>query len=627
MSFVFLASALSPLASAAATNPVRIDAMDVTVTIDHHYAKTAVRETLTNPSDHAIEFRATVASPELSFVTRFALETGGAVYESTIEEASSARGAYDATLAAAGAAALIETRDTHTFSVSLNLPAATTVVVDLAYEEMIARADGRYVYRFPLVASSAGKTVGLLSIGGTLTGSATIPSSEVSLGAVSAPSATSLSFSHHSSHLVPGADFVLIWTEASPTGVGTLLTHVSPDSSTFVHVFSAEGAGLGATPLPKDIVFVIDVSGSMEESLPQVKAVFSSIIADLGTADRFSVVAFSGGYWVWSPSLADADAGNRQSAREWVESLSARSSTDIDLGLSVGIQMLPQGVGRAPALVLLSDGEPTSGVTREGDIRDNLRARNGAGASVYTLAFGPDADFGLMQALALENGGEVRRIWLGQDTGAQIRGFYDSIATPLLQGVSVVYTEGVESAMPTHFARAFAGSDLVTVGKLAPRATTVAVTITGNSASGAVSFSGRFDVGSQEAGAFVERAYAFERIRALERPASLGDSAARAEIVSIALHYRFVTDYTSLVVVVPVILTNGATASPVPLRVTTAGALAPSDSPPPTAYAATPPPKAAPGAGALLAVFGLVGVAFAVRRTRKTPAIEQKRRP
>lgn len=613
---VLLFTTLAPAAFADHTtsSPVRIDAMDVSVIIDHHYALTTVRETLTNPSDEAWEFTATLASPELSFVTRFALETGGAVFESRIEDAAAARARYDASAAAAQTAALIESRDTQTYTVSLNLPASTTVVVHLAYEEMVYRVNGEYRYRFPLVASTAGKTVGTLSVAGSVDGGAVIERAWLSQGRLDWPTPSSLSVAHSSSHLVQDKDLVLTWTEANPAGAGTLITHAGPEGGTFVHVFSAEGAGLSTAPLSKDIVFVLDISGSMSESLPQVKEVFSAIIADLRPADRFSVVAFSGTSWEWSSSLRDATHDNVASALAWVDGLDARSSTNIDLGLRVGVSMLSADAARAPALVLLSDGEATAGETRTDAIRENLRGRNAAGAAVYTLAFGPHADFELMEALALENDGEVRRIWLGQDAGHQIRGFYESISTPLMRGIRVEYTEGVVSASPTDFARAFSGSDLTTVGNLAPGATTVAVTISGFAAGGPVTFSATFSVETAEAGAFVERAWAFERIRQLEGHAALGDATARSEIVSLALTYRFVTDYTSLVVVLPPALGPGAGGDPLPVRMTTSSVLSPSAPAPTGAYAASPPPRAAPGPSALLAALGLAAVAFAVRR-------------
>jgi len=613
------AAPLLPAASAdhLTSNPVRIDAMAVSVVIDHHYAVTTVAETLTNPSDEASELVATVAAPELSFVTRFALEVGGSTYESRIEDASAARDAYDASAAALQPAAIIESRDTNTYEVSLNIPAKTTVTVHLSYEELIARTNGEYTYRFPLAASSGGKSVGLLSLSGSVSGAAEIATATSSQGFVDRPAPTAFTAFSRSSYEVPTSDFVLVWTESQPSGAGSLIAHATPSGGTFVHVFSADGAGLSAAPLPKDIVFVIDVSGSMSDSLPQVKEVFSSIIGDLRPNDRFSVVAFAGSSWQWSWSLETATTENVASARAWVGRLSAQSATDIDLGLSQGVAMLPRDAARAPALILLSDGEPTSGETRAIKIRENLQSRNAANAAVYTLAFGPDADFPLMQALALENDGEVRRIWLGKDAGPQIRGFYDGVGTPLLRGVSVEYGEGVADASPTEFARAYAGSDLVTVGRLAQGATEVTVTVTAQGASGPLSYTATFSVKTAEAGAFVERAWAFERIRGLEGQAALGDAPARAQIVDLALAYKFVTDYTSLVVVLPPSLDHRTASAPIPMLITTSPVRAPAAPAPSGAYSASPPGRPAPGPDALLAAAALVACAALVAHRRK----------
>jgi hypothetical protein len=236
---------------------------------------------------------------------------------------------------------------------------------------------------------------------------------------------------------------------------------------------------------------------------------------------------------------------------------------------------------------------------------------------VYTLAFGSDADFDLMQAIALENGGQVRRIWLGTDAPSQIRGFYDSIAAPLLTGVTVEYSGDVSSASPAYFPRAFAGSDLTVAGTLAPGVTEVTVTITGNGANGPVTFTDTFTVETAEAGAFVERAWAFARIRSLSGAATLGDASARSEITTLALKYRFVTDYTSLVVVLPASLDSSNTAHTMPMVVSTATSSNAAPTQSASSYSATPSAnKKAPGPDALLALLGLVGVGLASRATR-----------
>jgi uncharacterized protein YegL len=616
---LFLVSAFAPLASAnhTDTSPVRIDAMDIQVSIDHHYAVTTVAETVTNPTTEAAEFTATVASTELSYVTRFALEVGGHTYEARVEESAQARADYSAAVAGGSAGAIIESRDTHTYEVSMNVPAATTVVVHLAYEQLVYRTAGAYTYRFPLVASTASHSVGILTLGGFVEGSAPINAASSTHGYIDWPSSTKITFSHLSSHLVPAGDFILTWTEATSPGAGTFIAHATAEGGTFLHVFSPDGAGLGSAPLPKDIVFVIDVSGSMTDSLPQVKQVFSSIIGDLSSSDRLSVVAFAGETWQWSTSLSFATPDIVGSARAWVENLSPQSSTDIDAGLSAGMAMLALSPGRAPTLVLLTDGEPTSGITDAGQIRANLAAHNGAAASVYTLAFGSEADFDLLQAIALENGGSVRRIWIDKEAGDQIRGFYDSIATPLLTGVTVDYSDGVTSASPLYYARAFAGSDLVTGGTLAPGTTEVTATVTGRGANGPVTFTSTYAIETAEAGAFVERAAALEKVRALSGPASVGDLGARSQIVALALTYTFVTDYTSLVVVLPASLDPTHTSHSVPFLPSAATAGAHTPAQPASPYSATPSSsKSAPGPDATLAALGLAGVALVARARR-----------
>ena len=623
LAVAFLASAAFPAALALSQvpgNPVRIDALDATFSIDHHFATTKVREVLTNPSDASVEFVAALAVPDLAFVTRFALETGGRTYESRIEDASSARAAYNETAAASSAAALVEGRGTHTYQVSLNLPASTTVTVHLSYEQLVTRSGDRFEYRFPLMASAAGKTIGFLSVGGALTGRAAVSSPAVSLGSLEMPSPRDLRASHFSSHLVPSADYLLTWSEDALKSVGTVLAHTTAQGGLFLHSFSPEAAGVSLTPIPKDIVFVLDISGSMDSSLPQVKTVFSSIIGDLVGVDRFSVVAFAGSYSEWSKELSAATPANRKSAIDWVNDLDAKSSTNLDLGLHVGISKLPRDASRAPTVLLLTDGEPTSGVTDATAIRSNLQVRNTMGASVYALAFGPHADFALLNALALENGGEARRIFLGQDAGEQIRGFYDSISAPLLSDVTFTYTEDDLPPTSVHFARAFQGADLTAVGTLQPGATVLKVEVTASSADGPIRILETFDPATLEAGAFVERAWAFERVRALAGPAALGDREAILDLVAVALKYSFVTDFTSLVVVVPPTLSNGHVLLPVPMRVTTSSALTPSEVQPlASPYAATPS-RSTPGPGAALALLGLAAASFALARGSRARA-------
>jgi hypothetical protein len=75
-------------------------------------------------------------------------------------------------------------------------------------------------------------------------------------------------------------------------------------------------------------------------------------------------------------------------------------------------------------IVFLSDGDPTSGVTDPARITREVAARNKGRVSIYTLGFGFDLKFDLLKNIAYGNRGFANRIYVGQDAGDQLQGFY-----------------------------------------------------------------------------------------------------------------------------------------------------------------------------------------------------------
>ena len=66
----------------------------------------------------------------------------------------------------------------------------------------------------------------------------------------------------------------------------------------FVHFFADEKL----PSLPKHLVFVLDISGSMEgEKLQQMKDAMIAILDDLGGNDRFNIITFSDEAREWKP--------------------------------------------------------------------------------------------------------------------------------------------------------------------------------------------------------------------------------------------------------------------------------------------------------------------------------------
>lgn len=75
---------------------------------------------------------------------------------------------------------------------------------------------------------------------------------------------------------------------------------------------------------PKDVVFLVDKSGSMSGAkLTQLKEAMGRIIEDMEFGDRFTVVAFETTHNVWSESLRSVEAVNLREAQSFLEEINA----------------------------------------------------------------------------------------------------------------------------------------------------------------------------------------------------------------------------------------------------------------------------------------------------------------
>uniref|UniRef100_A0A8C3T013 VWFA domain-containing protein n=1 Tax=Chelydra serpentina TaxID=8475 RepID=A0A8C3T013_CHESE len=215
----------------------------------------------------------------------------------------------------------------------------------------------------------------------------------------------------------------------------------------------------------------------------------------------------------------------------------------------------------------LTDGEPTAGVTSGTRILANARQALGGSVSLFGLAFGDDADYGLLRRLALENRGVARRIYEDADAALQLSGFYDEIASPLLYDVALAYGDGADLTRAL-FPNYFQGGELVVAGRLAPGAGELHVQASGHGQAGPLSLENDISANATEAapfgcspdlgqiGRFVQRLWAYYTIQELLRARFCSnDTAARRllteKATNLSLKYNFVTPVTSLVVVKP----------------------------------------------------------------------------
>ncbi|KAM7064177.1 inter-alpha-trypsin inhibitor heavy chain H1 isoform 1-T1 [Molossus nigricans] len=240
----------------------------------------------------------------------------------------------------------------------------------------------------------------------------------------------------------------------------------------FAHFFAPQNL----TNLNKNLVFVIDISSSMEgQKVKQTKDALLKILDDMRPGDYFDLVLFGSDVQSWRGSLVLASAANLQAAKDFVRRFSLAGSTNLNGGLLRGIEILNKAQrsisgpsNYAPILIMLTDGEPTEGVTDRSQILKNVRNAIGGRFPLYNLGFGHDVDFSFLEVMSMENNGRAQRIYEDHDATQQLQGFYDQVANPLLVDVDLQYPKDSVSALTQHrHKQYYEGSEIMVAGRIA----------------------------------------------------------------------------------------------------------------------------------------------------------------
>lgn len=138
-------------------------------------------------------------------------------------------------------------------------------------------------------------------------------------------------------------------------------------------------ASLVSEDAPLDLVLAIDISGSMERALPDVKAAVKQLLSKLRPGDAASLVGFNDTMFVVADR--EKDPGARESA---VDLLTSWGGTALYDATVRALEMVNRDWGRK-AVVIFSDGDDRNSLTR----RETAMARvQASDAMLYTIGFG-----------------------------------------------------------------------------------------------------------------------------------------------------------------------------------------------------------------------------------------------
>ncbi|XP_027747433.1 inter-alpha-trypsin inhibitor heavy chain H3 [Empidonax traillii] len=565
-------------------NGIEIYSVKIDSKVTSRFARNVITSRAVNRGNVSKEVFFDVELPKTAFITNFSMTIDGVTYPGTIKEKEAAKKQYEKAVSRGQTAGLVKAsgRKTEKFTVSVNIKAASKVTFELTYEELLKRRFGKYEMFIKVKPKQLVKdfemAVNIFEPQGIteLEAEGTFITNELQ-------NTIKKTFSEKKGHISfkPTLDQQRTCASCSQTALDGDFTvrydvkRTAPDNlqivnGYFVHFF----APTNLPKLPKNIIFVMDTSGSMHgRPIKQTKEALLKILDDIKEEDFFNFILFHTGVSTWKETLIKATPENLDEARKFVRNIYASGMTNLHRGLMKGIDILNAAhegnlvpKRSASIIIMLTDGLPNVGVSDIATIETDVKNAIGGRYPLYNLGFGSGVDYGFLERMALENKGLARRIYPDSDAALQLQGFYDEVSNPMLTDVKLNYPENEISDLTLNsFKHFYEGSEIVVAGRFVDsNQNHLTVDVRGEGAEDALSYTAQQDA-EETAQAFQEQGYIFgeyiERLWAyltieqlLERRiAATGEEKANltAEALALSLKYKFVTPLTSMVVTKP----------------------------------------------------------------------------
>ena len=334
----------------------------------------------------------------------------------------------------------------------------------------------------------------------------------------------------------------------------SLLTQQSLGEDGSFMLLLAPGQAAQAVTLRRDLVAVLDVSGSMSgEKLDQAKAALVQLLGTLRPSDRFRVITFSSDVRRYAPAWTDAAGEHVRDAQQWVRALSAEGGTNIAGALGEAFAAAP-AEGALGVVVFLTDGMPTVGETDPERIANAAEQNRGA-FRVFCFGIGYDVNTYVLDRLTERARGTTEYIQPGGDIERAVGSLAAKVSSPVLTDLAL-RADGADlyDVQPGSLPDLFAGDELVVFGRFRGVGRGEwGVAVTGRRNGHEERFATSAAATPQSGADYIPQLWAARKVGALTREIRLHGQNPEImnELKRLALRYGILTEYTSYLVQEP----------------------------------------------------------------------------
>ncbi len=431
---------------------------DVKVEISGFQSRVNVTQEFENPFKEKIEAVYTFPLPANAAVDDMTMVVGDRTVRGKILRREEAQAVYDSARSAGQVASLLDQERPNIFTQSVaNILPGEKVKITISYVDRLKYEDGSYEFSFPMVVgpryipgAGANQVADAARISPPMRAPGTRAGHDISIDIMldaGLPLDDVKGKSHevelerlngHTAHVrlkdhavIPNKDFILKFDVAGKNIQDAVLAHRSDKGGYFSLILQPPDRIPVADITPKELVFVLDTSGSMQGfPIDKAKETMNLALAGLNRGDTFNLITFAGDTRIMFPAPVPATALNIRKAQAFLASSTSYGGTEMMTAIKAALDGT-NSQKHVRVVCFMTDGY----VGNENEIiAEVIKHPN---ARVFGFGIGSSVNRFLLDRISEHGRGEVEYVALTDDGSAAARRFHERVRNPLLTDISI----------------------------------------------------------------------------------------------------------------------------------------------------------------------------------------------
>ena len=472
---------------------------DVKAEISGFISRVVVTQEFQNPFQQKIEAVYTFPLPQNAAVDDMTMIVGDRTVRGKILPREEAQKVYEEAKSNGQVASLLDQERPNIFTQSVaNILPGEQVKIRISYVETLSYVNGAYEFMFPMVVGpryipgaakpesqgngfapdtnqvpDASRITPAAAPAGVRSGHDI--SLEVALDAgliidtidskthptdIQRPDAHSALLRLKNEETIPNKDFILRYDVAGQAIQDALLTHRSDKGGFFTLILQPPEAVTAEDVTPKELVFVLDTSGSMGGfPIEKAKETMKLALDGLYPSDTFNLITFAGDTRILFPEPVPATQANLNRAQEFLSSSSGYGGTEMMTAIKAALAP-SDDQSHVRIVCFMTDGYVGNDMEIISEIQKHPNAR------VFSFGIGSAVNRFLLDKMAEAGRGEVEYVNLNDDGSAAARRFHERVRSPLLTDIAIEWNNlPVADVYPQRIPDLFSAKPLVIKGR------------------------------------------------------------------------------------------------------------------------------------------------------------------